>query len=66
MNGPIRKHQMQLDAIDLRILDELLPQARESDAAGRELYLKQMDGVISRVADIVGARLSPRERPSLP
>ena len=23
-------------------------------AAGRELYLKQMDGVISRVADLVG------------
>ena len=27
-------------------------------AAGRELYLKQMDGVISRVADIVGGELT--------
>ena len=26
--------------------------------AGRELYLKQMDGVISRVADIVGSNLT--------
>ncbi|WP_090050966.1 phage tail protein [Lentzea fradiae] len=30
--------------------------------AGRELYLKQMDGVISRVADIVGGDLSAAKR----
>ena len=29
--------------------------------AGRELYLKQMDGVISRVADIVGQRPHRRQ-----
>lgn len=31
-------------------------------AAGRELYLKQMDGVISRVADIVGTDLTAAKR----
>ncbi|GAA2724089.1 phage tail protein [Cellulomonas aerilata] len=31
-------------------------------AAGRELYLKQMDGVISKVADIVGADLNAAKR----
>ncbi len=31
-------------------------------AAGRELYLKQMDGVISRVADIVGGDLTAAKR----
>ena len=30
--------------------------------AGRELYLKQMDGVISRVADIVGADLAAAKK----
>ena len=30
--------------------------------AGREIYLKQMDGVISRVADIVGDNLSAAKR----
>src|SRR5262249_41066346 len=31
-------------------------------AAGRELYLKQMDGVISRVADIVGGDLAAAKK----
>ncbi len=41
--------------------------------AGREFYLKQMDGVITRVADIVGAdltaakqRIADRARPRSP
>ena len=41
--------------------DKLLgmpPKVNEFYEAGRELYLKQMDGVISRVADIVGNDLT--------
>jgi hypothetical protein len=38
------------------------PKVNEFYQAGRELYLKQMDGVISRVADIVGADLALAKR----
>ena len=60
--GPLRRLARRLCAGPRTSCSGCPTKVNEFYEAGRELYLKQMDGVISRVADIVGDDLTAAKK----